>query len=217
MRKKLVAILLLIMILSSAVVGQAAGLYEEYAVKLSTINVFKGTGNGFELDRQPTRLEGLVMLIRLLGKESAANELKYNKCYFKDVPEWGIGYVNYAYLNGLSNGVGDKIFGSDDLMDANSYITLLLRALGYSDSPDVADFSWANAKDFAKSIGLIDSDMYTQLTNNKFIRSYVAKLSYDSLKVLLKNDSKTLVQKLVAQGVITDTVAKELMVEPKPE
>lgn len=216
MRKKLLAILLMIFIVSSSVICQAAptSLYEEYAVKLSAINVFKGTGNGFELERQPNRLEGLVMLIRLLGKESAADALKTSTCNFTDVPDWGRGYVNYAYANGLTNGVGDKIFGSNDIMDANSYVTFLLRALGYSDNPSVADFNWSTSKDFAKQIGLIDSDMYTQLNSNKFIRSYVAKLSYDALKSKMKNDTKTLIQKLVADGVISEAVAKELDTVP---
>jgi len=79
--------------------------YEEYAEKLATIGVFKGTPAGFELDRQPTRLEGLVMLIRLLGKEDEALSIKDEASVFTDVPDWGIPFTNYAYKNGLTKGL----------------------------------------------------------------------------------------------------------------
>lgn len=64
------------------------------ANQLYELGLFKGTGTKadgspeFELDRAPTRLEALVMLIRLLGIEQEA--LKENvHCHFKDVPQWG--------------------------------------------------------------------------------------------------------------------------------
>ncbi len=49
----------------------AASTYEDYAECLSDLG-FCRTGNGFELDRAPTRIEGLIMLIRLLGAEEEA-------------------------------------------------------------------------------------------------------------------------------------------------
>ncbi len=39
------------------------------AEKLSKVGIFKGSNKGFELEREPSRLEGLVMFIRLIGKE----------------------------------------------------------------------------------------------------------------------------------------------------
>lgn len=48
--------------------------------------MFKGTNNGFELERQPTRAEAGVMLIRMLGKEALA--LSQDSDYpFDDVPD----------------------------------------------------------------------------------------------------------------------------------
>ena len=43
--------------------------YLAYAQALSVMGLFKGTDVGFELEREPTRLECLIMLIRLLGEE----------------------------------------------------------------------------------------------------------------------------------------------------
>ena len=46
--------------------------YLKAAEALKTLKLFKGTSSGFELDRAATRMEALVMLIRLFGKEEAA-------------------------------------------------------------------------------------------------------------------------------------------------
>lgn len=188
--------------------------YEEYVERLSIISVFKGTEKGFELDRAPTRLEGLVMLIRLLGQEADANNLMKDPCNFKDVPSWGIGYVNYAFNNGLTNGLGNGLFGSNNAIDANSYITFLLRALGYSDSSTNPDFKWEEAKEFAKEIELLESDLFEEISASDFTRAYVAKLSYDTLTHNLKGSHITLIQKLVADGAISETLAKEMGILP---
>ena len=43
------------------------------ACSLKSLNLFKGVSeNDFALDREPTRVEALVMLIRVLGKENDA-------------------------------------------------------------------------------------------------------------------------------------------------
>ena len=42
---------------------------QRQAEALKELNLFRGTAQGFELDRAPTRMEALVMLLRLSGKE----------------------------------------------------------------------------------------------------------------------------------------------------
>lgn len=184
--------------------------YNDYAVKLSEIGVFKGTGSGFELDREPTRLEGLIMLIRLLGKETQANQLSKEPCVFTDVPDWGRGYVNYAYKNGLTKGVASDRFGTQDKMNGKSYMTFLLRSLGYSDSENIKDFTWSNSIEYAKSIGLLEDELYFKIVSNTFIRDYIAKSSYNTLQQPLKGSTSSLIQKLVSSGVITQAQADSL-------
>jgi ABC-type oligopeptide transport system substrate-binding subunit len=71
MKKVLVLFLTFMLALGSWTVSASEN--DEYATRLKTIDVFKGTGsNDFQLDREPTRLEGLVMFIRLLGAEQEA-------------------------------------------------------------------------------------------------------------------------------------------------
>lgn len=211
--KRIISALILvffIVVFSIPAFAAASTYYGDYATKLAEIGVFKGTGTGFELEREPNRLEGLIMLIRLLGKESEAKSLATAACSFTDVPVWGRGYVNYAYKNGLTNGVGNNKFGTQDKMNGKSYVTFLLRSLGYSDSEAVKDFTWAGSIEYAKSIGLLDEDLYYKIISNTFIRDFVAKSSYNALLQPLKGDTTTLIQKLVSNGVLTQSQADSL-------
>jgi hypothetical protein len=157
----------------------AATNYENEASMLKQIGVFQGTGKGFELDRAPTRLEGAIMFVRLLGAENSAK--KSNTPHpFGDVPAWGSAYVGYLYANGLTNGISSTEFGSEDMLNAQSYLTYMLRALDYNDAD--GDFSWALAVEKSRDVGLIDSAFVTKLNNNKFLRDHVAAISYLALK-----------------------------------
>ena len=79
------------------------------AEALSTIGVFRGTGNGFALDRAPTRLEAAAMLVRLYGAEEAAQTAFENGKIghpFTDVSGWAEPYIAWLYANSLTRGVG---------------------------------------------------------------------------------------------------------------
>jgi hypothetical protein len=76
------------MLMACTSIGFAANgiQYECEAEQLQDLGLFKGTNNGFELERQPTRAEAGVMLIRMLGKEALA--LSQDSDYpFDDVPD----------------------------------------------------------------------------------------------------------------------------------
>jgi len=214
---KFISVLLIIMLLNMTVVSAAEintiqglnnQLAEEYADKLAEIGVFKGTDNGYELTREPTRLEGLVMLIRLLGKEEEANDLKKYACVFSDVPDWGVGYVNYAYYNGLTLGIGNGEFGSYQLIDVNAYSTFMLRALGYNDK--IGDFTYNEALDKLNFLGVITSDYLNDLNQRSFLREDVAIISYNILKTNMKNTYKPLVAYLIVTNSIDQSVAIDI-------
>ncbi|MBQ5355183.1 MAG: hypothetical protein IIU08_04870, partial [Clostridia bacterium] len=61
---------------------------ETTAAALKSLGLFRGVSDtNFDLNRAPTRVEALVMLIRTLGKESEA--LGGNWTHpFTDVPSW---------------------------------------------------------------------------------------------------------------------------------
>ena len=132
--KKFILILITMILMTITAFANSDGVeYEDYALKLKEIGVFTGTNAGFELDRAPTRIEAAVMFVRLLGAEQEAKGKKYIHP-FTDVPRWASDYVGYLYHEKLSNGISSTAFGSTDKMPAKSYMTFILRALGYSDS-----------------------------------------------------------------------------------
>ena len=67
------------------------------ADKLAFLGLFQGTGGGYQLDAVPTRIQGLVMLIRLLGLEDEALACA-EPSPFKDVT-WGDNSVSW-YVSG---------------------------------------------------------------------------------------------------------------------
>ncbi len=205
MMRKLVVMMMVLVMFGVNVYGVVDN-YEKYAEKLSIVEVFKGTDNGFELDRAPTRLEGLVMLIRLLGKEDDAKAMDLSKeSYFTDVPNWGVAYTNYAFEEGLTKGIGEGVFGADQKMDAKTYHTFVLRALGYDDG--AGDFSWNNANEFALEKGLLDQDFYDEIVSQEYLRGHVAKASYNALYSDVKDGSGSLLNHLVDSGDIESELA----------
>lgn len=181
--------------------------YYTYAVKLSEIGVFVGTGNGFELHRSPNRIEGLIILIRLLGKEQEALAGGHETSPFVDVPAWASHYVNYAYATGLTNGISTTEFGASNPLEPKSFLTFVLRSLGYDDSK--GDFNWSTAVAFAGNKQVIDNQMVTQLVTEDFLRNHVAKISYDALNARMHNmeSEKSLAQYLVEGKAIDHDVA----------
>ncbi|MBN2557316.1 MAG: hypothetical protein JXB33_01030 [Clostridia bacterium] len=212
--KKTLTVLISIAILLSCLVSfpgrvSAQEKYLWYAENLAKTGVFIGTGSSFELDRPPTRLEGAVMFVRLLGGEDEALLMNYPHP-FRDVPEWGRGYVGFLYHYGLTNGISANEFGSYIEMQAKSFMTFGLRALGYSDSGTGADFTWEHALEFAYENGILDYGGYMELRNEIFLRDHVALLSYGFLKTDLKGPDITLAQRLVDEGLVDRAAAEEI-------
>ncbi len=167
---------------------------EDAANILKDIGVFKGSDKGFELDRQATRLEGLILLIRLLGKEDEALTTDYGPSYFNDVPSWAISYTNYAYYNGLTNGIGNQTFGSYANLNAKAFSTFVLRALGYDD--DQGDFTYQESHNYLSSLLTFTID------ETNFTRGQVADICYESMYLLTKDTTFPLYTHLIQSGDI---------------
>ncbi len=218
MKRKLISLLLTVtMVLQALVFTTAAGaanVQEDAAYTLYALGLFKGTDKGFELDRQPTRTEGLVMFVRLLGaEEKALNE--NNPHPFRDVPAWADDYVGYAYCNGLTKGVSQDTFGAAQFMTVGQYMTLILRALGYDDSMN--DFAWNTSMDKAREIGLLKAEKASSLLNQSATRGTMTELSVAALSQPFKDDRlTTLAHSLVDQGVFTQAQAVQCGVWKEP-
>lgn len=175
--------------------------YTTYADALKTLGLFQGTEKGYELDRPATRIEGLVMLIRLLGEEKAAQN--YSGTHpFKDVLPWSQNYVAYAYHKGYTKGSTATTFGGSSKLSASEYMTFLLRALEYNDSN--GDFAWNEALKKSVDFGVLNSEDMSQVsTSDQFYRDHIVFTSYKALVAKIKGGSLALNQKLLGNGAIT--------------
>jgi len=170
----------------------------ELAEDLKELGLFKGVSDtDFALNRAPTRTEALVMLIRVLGKESDALS-KGGKHPFLDVPAWADKYVGYAYENKLTNGISATKFGGSSVASSSMYLTFVLRALGYSDV-NGADFTWDNPFTLARQTGVLLGNPDTI----NFRRADVVLVSYAALEAEVKGSGQTLAQKLITAGAIS--------------
>ncbi|MBQ7661045.1 MAG: S-layer homology domain-containing protein, partial [Clostridia bacterium] len=177
---------------------------EMMAQYLKDLGLFQGVSeNNMDLGRAPTRLEALVMLIRVLGEEKNALTGDFHHP-FTDVPAWADAYVGYAYEKGLTKGVSDTQFGAQTAT-ATTYLTFILRALGYSDESGV-DFSWDNPFTLATRQGILSDDVDTA----DFLRADAVTVSYLALFSHIKNSNQTLSEKLAEGGAIAKEKQKVL-------
>lgn len=193
-------VLAVILILTAVILpvpsGAASYSYSNYerAVDLKILGLLANSPDSFELGRAPTRVEGAVMLVRLLGMEKQAKKSSYTHP-FSDVPAWADCYIGYMYHNNLTNGIGDSKFGSDTLLSAKQYTTFVLRSIGYYDK---IDFDYDNALDKAIQTGLLGASEGASLKKTTtFLRNDLVGISYNALSAKLKASNLSLLDKLV--------------------
>lgn len=205
MKKLLSLTLALVLTLALAVPAFAADSETETAAAWTLYNMglFQGTGTDdqgfpvFDLDKAPTRAQGVTMLVRLLGQEETALAETWTMP-FRDVPGWAKPYVGYAYANGLTTGRSETVFDPNTPISATEYLTFVLRALGYQSGKD---FTWDAAWTLSDKLGFTDGS-YNGETNQDFDRGDVAVISVNALDVKPKGADKTLRETL---GVRDDT------------
>lgn len=179
--------------------------YNAMAYALKSLSLFRGSdtgyGEGFDLELAPTRIQALIMLIRMLGEEDAALRCA-SPSPFKDIPydHWGRAYVAYAYEKGYTNGVEDNKFAPDRPASSAMYLEFVLRALGYSST---AQTDITTAADRALEFGVITFGERAALNSGDFLRADVAYISWYALGVPLPGSLQTLHEKLENAGVFT--------------
>lgn len=200
MSKALAGILVLVFLLS--IIPAPAMAYSESQLNtadaLFHLGLFLGTGTTYALDENLTREQGIILLVRMLGAEKTAMDSNA-KHPFTDVSDWASPYVGYAYREGITNGTGKTTFSGTLAMTDQMFLTLCIRAIGYSDLGWKHDFSYDDVWSFAASLGLIDSTAH----NQNFTRGETVEIFWRLLNLRVKNNRKTLADKLIGQGVFT--------------
>ncbi|MCR4652512.1 MAG: hypothetical protein K5744_02345 [Eubacterium sp.] len=206
MKKVLAMILAVVMVLGSQAfvfagtndsVARDLSVENGYAKQLKDLGLFKGVSDtDFDLNRAPSRVEAMVMLIRLLGAEETALSGTYTHP-FTDVPSWADSYIGYAYENGLTKGISATKFGTGTA-NAQMYLTYVLRALGYSDV-EGQDFTYENPYTLAENCNILPGSVDTKA----FLRADAVTISHASMDTTLKDSKLTLAEELISKGVFT--------------
>lgn len=183
--------------------------YNQLADALKAMGLFRGSdtgyGQGYDLEAVPTRMQGLILFLRLIGEEQDALA-STAPCPFTDLPAWCRPYGAYAYEKGYTKGVSATEFGPNLELRASEYVTFLLRALGYSDSGEAPDFTWDSALTHGLKLGLLTPREHKMLTEEPFLRAQAAYLSYYALDARLKATGETLYTHLTAKGALDPAV-----------
>lgn len=178
--------------------------YNAMAFALRELTLFLGSptgyGQGFDLEVAPTRLQALIMFIRVLGEEKEALAWT-GGTPFADIEKGSLGekYVGYAYHKGYTNGYGD-VFKPGNQVNARQYVEFLLRAMGYSSFSNT-DLSITLGR--AVESGVLTQSEVDRLQNGTFLRADLVYISYYALDALLPDGEYTLQEQLQNKGVFT--------------
>jgi hypothetical protein len=191
--------------------AELSKLENSLADQLYKLKLFVGTGtNGdgtpiFDLDKPVTRMQGLAVLLRLLGDETEAAAYT-GPSPFVDTPEWGANMAAYAYSKGITAGVDSTHFDPDSNMSYQQFTAFLLRALGYSEKN--GDFIYANSLDKAVLINLYTQNERTRLQNGSYQRGSMVINMTDALLCEVKGSQTTLIDQLRQEKVVDEQAAQ---------
>lgn len=205
--KRFLTLLFTTVLLAAALcVNASASDFDTVAEDLASIGMFRGTANGFELDRAPTRSEAAIMLVRLYGAEEQAKaDYDAGKIShpFTDVSAFTSPYVAWLYNRGIVNGTSATTYGSAKKCSAQNYAAFLLRALGYQDGKD---FAYSDALTFAEEKGFYDPEMFP----GEFLRDDLAALTYQALAADMADGKTYLLNSLIRSGAVDAKAAKAI-------
>lgn len=200
LRKVLAFTLALAMLLSTMTATFAASKEVE---ALANLKLLLNTTDA-EVNQELTRSVGLAMVLKALGYAQADADAKAADNKFVDMEKasWAKGYAALAEELKISNGtsVDPKLFSPLQKLDQKSFVTFMLRALGYD-----SDKAWAEAGALAKEAGLVAGELST----GTFSKGDAAVVMYNALLAKVQNDEKgrTLAQKLVDENKLSKELA----------
>lgn len=194
----------------SSVIRSGASLSEDdAAMRLYYLDLITGTGTTatgsvtFDLHRDLSRLEGVVMAVRLMGLEAAAQNGSYTHPY-ADVPDWASGYVGVLYQSGLTEATADNRFRPGDPCSTDTFMAYMLHALGYR--MNAGDYRLTTAASIARNIGICVTGEDEPLT-----RGGAVVAMYNTLRTTMKKSTKMLSETLVDSGFLSYTDAVFLL------
>lgn len=179
--------------------------YNAMAAALKELHLFRGSytgyGAGYDLEKAPTRLQALIMFVRVLGEEEAALNWT-GTTPFRDIEKGSQAekYVGYAYEKGYTNGYTATAFKPAGAVNANQYTEFVLRATGHSSA---ANTHLADTLDRAVQAGVLTMGEAAMLQRDPFLRAELVYISYYALDAVMAETGLTLGETLERAGVFT--------------
>lgn len=164
----------------------------QMAQMLYDLGLFRGTDQGFELERPMTRAEAAVMVARFFGGEGEALE-QNQPGPFDDAPGWAAPYVGWLYRNGLTQGVSQTKYGSEQQITFAQFAVMLNRRL---------DPELSYEECVAYGCQIAGQDQMNQ-GGRPILRGEAVELAANGLGCLTEEKSQTLAADLLSQGVFT--------------
>ena len=196
MKRRILCLLLVLALCCQLLpAASAAGTAVRAANALYTLGLFQGVGQHrdgspiYGLDRDLTRQEAVVLLVRLLGREDAALACRAD-CPFTDLSDWAAPYVRLAWEQGLVRGTAADWLDASAPVTEEAWLLFLLRALGYQD----AEAAWP----LAQQVGLA-----SEPGGGTFTRGRAAALSLTALGLTCRGSEETLLARLLAAEAVT--------------
>ncbi len=151
------------------------------------------------LEGSMNRQEAMKMVVSALGWETS----EFEESPFKDVSDWAKPFVDTAYHKGITLGTAPEqnIFGAEDPVTKAQLLTFYLRALGYE-----SNYAYDNAERLGEFTGI--SENLSGETNNLKRYDLVA-VTFDTLKTTKRNEDLTIIEKLAAEDIVDEELAKE--------
>ncbi|MDM8534712.1 S-layer homology domain-containing protein [Clostridiaceae bacterium HSG29] len=210
MKRKMSVIILMVIVVSL----MSGFVYANDEVStLYKLKLLAGDGTGFNLEGQLKRSDAAAFIVKFIGKNEyiKANGYKYNDTYFADVDknEWYAPYIGYLVSKGVVEGYEDGTFKPDKSVSEKAFIKMALVGLGYEYNKD---FDWNTLYTKAYEVGIVDDINYTvkEDDNLNYNRGSVVNVIYSALDKYIKNENKTVVQRLVDEKVVTLSIVEDL-------
>ena len=180
---------------------------EAQAQMLCDLGLFRGTENGFELEKPMTRAEAAAMTVRFFGaeQETLAGDWSHP---FTDVPQWADKYVGWLYQNELTRGTSASTYGAEENVTCEQYNTFLARALSTSGSwmspAEQAEIDACDAVGFVRGDAVSLSTRALGLSNLRY-----HTMHWGDIPVVDQPGSVTEAWALVQEGVFTAEQLKQ--------
>jgi hypothetical protein len=157
--------------------------------ELARRDLFAGTQQGYMLEKRARRVEAAVILARVLGLNNLYTNSTDFPLPFSDVPGWAREDVAVLYKYHFTAGVNPTLFGSEQSANLQMVATNVSIALRYI--VDV-DFTYADSKAFAVSLGLLSQGEVEAIEYRGFVRGDLVLLTYRALNTHINGSELSL-------------------------